>query len=168
MSSFSARLRLPGQSRIPLGVEVDITDERITLTAGERKVAQWNLDKLEITYLSDGFHIRVDGEEVVLSVVESGRFASELGVTAVKPAPRAVVSRTRDSGRTDDLRQRVSSVAAALTTDSVPPQVAFAEWLGLLKELNSRHARGAMPTPLFHELNTELLGLIPGSEPAVV
>ena len=46
------------------------------------------------------------------------------------------------------------------------PATAFAEWLGLLKELNSRHAHGAMPTPLFHELNTCLLDLIPGREPA--
>lgn len=166
MSSFNARLRLPGQSRIPLGVEVDVTDERITLTSGEREVAKWSLEKIDVSHLSDGFHITVDGEEVVLSVVEPARFASELGVVAPAPTPRArPVSAPKRSGWDDDLRMRIGRIAEALTADSVAPETAFAEWLGLLKELNSRHARGAMPTPLFHELNTCLLDLIPGGDP---
>lgn len=171
MTPFNARLRLPGQSRIPLGVEVDVSDEQITLRTGERKLAQWNLAEVDIDYLSDGFHIKVDGEEVVLSVSESSQFASALGVTASRPTPKpvAAASGTRNTGRAqaDDLRRRISQMAAALGSDSVAPQTAFAEWLGLLKELNSRHARGAMPTPLFHELNTQLLDLIPEPEAAV-
>jgi hypothetical protein len=169
VSSYNARLRLPGQSRIPLGVEVDISDELITLEAGERKVAQWSLKNIDIDYLSDGFHIRADDEEVVLSVSESARFASELGVTPVRPTPRA----TRDSSeppieKTDDVQRRIANMAVALATDSVAPDVAFAEWLGLLKEINTRHVRGLMSTPLFHELNTYLLDLIPASERVTV
>jgi len=167
VSSFNARLRLPGQSRIPLGVEVDVTDERITLTSGDREVAKWSLEKIDVSHLSDGFHIKVDGEEVVLSVVEPARFASELGVVTPAPTPRVrSVPAPKRTDRNDDLRLRIGDIAGALTTDSVAPETAFAEWLGLLKELNSRHARGAMPTPLFHELNTYLLDLIPGRDPA--
>lgn len=172
MSAFNARLRLPGQSRIPLGVEVDISDERITLTSGERKVAQWSLAEIDVDYLSDGFHITADGEEVVLSVVESSQFASELGVTANRPAPKIKTIETPDrpqaSGKFQELRARVDEIAATLADDSVAPQEAFAEWLGFLRELNARHARGAMPTPLYHELNTTMLDLIPTPQPADV
>lgn len=168
MSAFSARLRLPGQSRIPLGVEVDVSDERITLRSGDRKVAQWSLDSIDIIQLADGFHIKVDDEEAVLSVTESTRFASELGVMPARPTPRkrTPVSSGRVS-EADALRQRISETAHSLSSDDVAPETAFAEWLGLLKELNTRHARGAMTTPLFHELNTELLNLIPTRDPAL-
>jgi hypothetical protein len=169
VSSFSARLRLPGQSRIPLGVEVDISDELLTLNAGDRKVAQWSLRDIDIDYLSDGFHIWADDEEVVLSVTESNRFASELGVTPMRPAPRAANAGPKPpAGKTDDLRHRISEIATALTTDSVAPDVAFAKWLGLLKELNTLHVRGLLSTPHFHELNTGLLDLIPSPERAGV
>ena len=46
MSSFNARLRLPG-SRLPLGVEVDIVHERMTVVSGERTLAEWPLERLD-------------------------------------------------------------------------------------------------------------------------
>lgn len=161
MSSYNARLRLPGQSRIPIGVEVDISDERITLRTGDREVARWSLETIDVSLLADGFHIVVDGEEVVLSVTEPGRFASELGIQAERPAPRPVTPPTSPE---DDLRRRVSRLATDLVSDRVAPEAAFAEWLGLLRELNTRHTRGLIATPLFHELNTRLLDLFSKSD----
>lgn len=38
MSSFDGRLHMPGYSKIPLGVDVDITHERMTLTSGQRRI----------------------------------------------------------------------------------------------------------------------------------
>lgn len=166
VSSYNARLRLPGQSRIPLGVEVDISGELITLHAGERKVAQWSLKRIDVDYLPDGFHIRSNDEEIVLSVTESARFASELGVAPTQSTPRASASSNPPTKMIDDSRSRISEIAAALTTDTIAPDVAFAEWLGLLKEINIRHVRGLISTPLFHELNTQLLELIPTPERA--
>jgi hypothetical protein len=52
----------------------------MTLTAGDRTVGVWPLEVLEVSSRSDGFHIRVDGEEMVLNVTDSKRFAAELGV----------------------------------------------------------------------------------------
>jgi hypothetical protein len=79
MSSFSARLRIAGQSRILLGVLVDVTDETITATFAASEVASWSLDEVDISYLSDGFHISAAGEEAVIGVTEPSRFASALG-----------------------------------------------------------------------------------------
>ncbi len=80
MSTFTARLRLPGRTKLPLSVEVDIQHERMTLTSGDRTVGVWPLADLEVVSQSDGFHIRLDGDEVVLNVAEPKRFAAALGI----------------------------------------------------------------------------------------
>lgn len=193
MSSFNARLRLPGRSKIPLGVEVDICHERMTLTSGDRTVAVWPLADLDVATRSDGFHIRVDGEEVVLNVAESTRFAAELGLSqrpdrlvradqgAHSPAHQAashngapktdgkipgrpVVESTSDE-ELKGVQRRMSGIAKALASDSVTPAAAFAQWLSLLKEINRLHGQGSLPTDLFYQLNTQMLDLIPEPSP---
>lgn len=74
MTSFDARLRLIGESGFPLGVEVDITGERMVVSAGQSVVADWPLDEITISLLADGFHIDAEGEEVVLNVTDERRF----------------------------------------------------------------------------------------------
>ena len=182
MSSFNARLRLPGHTRLPLGVEVDILNERMTLTAGERTVANWPLEELDIVVRADGFHIRVDGEEMVLNVTDAKAFAAALGIEASPVRPVAAgEGQTSTSLRPtalaqpndpelEDLRRRISDFARDLAADAVPPADVFARWLRLLKEINSRLGEGSLPTSLFYQLNTHLLGLMPepASAPAAV
>lgn len=168
MSSFNARLRLPGRSRLPLGVEVDIFHERMTMTAGDRTVAAWPLDRLEVVSLSDGFHIKVDGEEMVLSVTDSKRFASELGIGGRPPADASQSKQPAgapDQSHLIDLQRRIADVSDALASDAISPAEAFARWLNLLKELNRRHGQGTMPSDLYYRLNTQLLDLIPAPTP---
>ncbi len=198
MSSFNARLRLPGRTKLPLGVEVDIRHERMILTAGDRTVATWPLDEIVVASHSDGFHIKVDGDEVILHVTDSTRFATELGIgkqgakwkvvaEADQPkhidltsatthqdsftknnheifSPRPDAETTPDEDPLEDMQRRISVVAEALSSDSVSPADAFAQWLALLKEINRRHGQGSMPTAEYYLLNTQLLDLIP--EPA--
>ena len=85
MSSFAARLRMPGRSRLPMGVEVDIFRERLTVMAGDQIVGDWALEELDIESKSDGFHVAVDGEQIILNVADSIRFAAELGMTGRPP-----------------------------------------------------------------------------------
>jgi len=174
LSSFNARLRLPG-TRLPLGVEVDILHERMTLTAGERAVADWPLERLDVTVLADGFHIKVDGEEMVLSVTDTTRFAAELGVdpqptrrtpdgtaNRVVLPPQSIAANEPDPTQLEELRNRISEIARDLTSDTVAPETVFADWLRLLKEINRLHGEGLLPNPLYYQLNTHLLDLIPG------
>jgi len=63
------------------------------------------------------------------------------------------------------MTRRISDIAKALTSDSVSPAAAFAQWLTLLKEINRRHGQGSMPTDLYYRLNTQLLDLIPVPTP---
>ena len=171
MSTFSARLHMPGRARLPLGVEIDIQHERMTLTSGTRKVAVLPLEDLDVTARSDGFHLKIDGEEVVLIVGDSTRFAAALGIkehrrlTVVK-SKRPVAQPTSNEEYLPDLERRIAETREALRSDAVTPVQACSQWLGLLKEINRRHGQGSMPAGMFYRLNTELLDLIP--EPAPV
>ena len=195
MSTFSARLRLPGRSKLPLGVEVDIHHERMTLTSGDRTVAVWPLAQLDVVNQADGFHIKVDDEELVLNVTESTRFAAELGISPKQmaearsdqeapsraqetpshqngvPEANGKIISLRPGAETEsdegqlDMQRRITEIAEALTSDSVTPAAAFAQWLRLLKEINRRHGQGSMPADLFYQLNTQILDLIPEPTP---
>ncbi len=98
MSSFDARLRLPGQSRLPVGVEVDVTSDRVTVSSGGRTVAAWARSKLAVEPHADGFHITVDGEEVILNVTDAARFAAALGVPQLVKKRVAIIGGRRLAG----------------------------------------------------------------------
>jgi hypothetical protein len=170
MSTFTARLHLPGRAKLPLGVEVDIQQERMTLTSGDRTVAVLRLEDLDVISRLDGFHMNVDGEDVVLIVSESSRFAAALGIKehrrmAVVKSKQPVGTGT-DEEDLPDLERRIIETREALRSDAVTPAQACARWLSLLKEINRRHGQGSMPAGMYYRLNTELLDLIPG--PALV
>ena len=80
MTSFDARLRLVSQPGLPLGVEVDLKDERMVVTAGDAEIGDWPLGEIRVDSHSDGFHIRAEGEEMVLNVSDTTRFAQEMGI----------------------------------------------------------------------------------------
>lgn len=191
MSTFNARLHLPGRARLPLGVEIDIQEDRITVCSGERTVAVLPLEDLEVVSRSDGFHLQIEGEEVVLIVADPDRFARELGIREqVRPEPirrsqptsrpvnqasngptqvngKLVAAASAECISTDDqltdLQRRIGYIADALRSESVTPAVAFGYWLGLVKELNRRHGQGTMSTDVYYHLNSRLLDLIPSA-----
>jgi hypothetical protein len=80
MTSYDARLRLIGETALPMGVEVDLTDQRMVVTKGGTDLADWSLDEIRILTRDDGFLIEAEGEEIVLSVSNGLRFASEIGI----------------------------------------------------------------------------------------
>jgi hypothetical protein len=169
--AFEARLRIPGSTRLPLGVEVDITNERLVVTSGEKPLADWSLNELQVSSLPDGFHVKAGGEEVILNVTDSAGFAGQLGIsqndsrrrTSPESARRKYV-RTAGDSSLDELESRVDGAAEALMSEEMSPPEAFALWLGLLKELNSMLGEGSLPEQAFHKLNARLLELIPEPE----
>lgn len=86
MTSFDARLRVVGQSGLPLGVEVDLTGDHMIVTAGGEAIAEWVWDEIRISASPDGYHIKAEGEEVVLNVTDGARFANELGRRTAREA----------------------------------------------------------------------------------
>lgn len=80
MTSFDARLRLPGETAAPLGVEVDLTGERMRVTVGRNHIANWALRDISVSPRNGEFHIKANDEEVILDLSDQTRFAREIGL----------------------------------------------------------------------------------------
>ncbi len=92
MSAYDARLRLDGSDEAPLHVVIDLTDDRITMRSGDVEVADWSRDEVRVSPLLDGFHIRAEGEEIILDVTEDAQFALDLGMRNAPPLLRRRMS----------------------------------------------------------------------------
>lgn len=92
MTAFDARLQIEGEDTQPLPVVVDLTGERLTMSINDQEVADWAKDEMRIQALPDGFHIRAEGEAIVLDVTEDAQFAVELGLRNAHPALRRRMS----------------------------------------------------------------------------
>ena len=97
MTAYDARLRLTWTDDEPIDVLIDLTEDRITMTSGDVEVADWALDEVRISPHLDGFHIRAEGEEMVLNVSEDARFALDLGLSNAPPLLRRRMSALLDS-----------------------------------------------------------------------
>jgi hypothetical protein len=78
MTSFDARLRVVGESGFPLGVEIDLTGERMVLTTDGKELADWDLEEIRIAPTPSGFRIDAEGEAVILNVTDTERFTKEI------------------------------------------------------------------------------------------
>lgn len=92
MTNYDARLQIEGEDTTPLAVEVDLTDDRLRMSISGEEVADWARDEMRINALPDGFHIRAEGESVILDVAEDARFALELGLKNAHPHLRKRMS----------------------------------------------------------------------------
>jgi hypothetical protein len=92
MTAYDARLRLKGTDDSPIHVLIDLTDDRFTMTAAEIEVASWARDEIRVAPQVDGFHIRAEGEEIILDVTEDAQFALDLGLRNAPPLLRRRMS----------------------------------------------------------------------------
>jgi len=88
VTAYDAQLQIEGEDTQPLPVMVDLTDNRMTMTVGSEEVAVWDREQMRISAMPDGFHIRAEGEAIILDVSEDARFALELGLKNAHPALR--------------------------------------------------------------------------------
>jgi hypothetical protein len=67
---------------------VDLTGDHLRLLIGGEEIADWAREEMRINALPDGFHIRAQGESIVLDVTEDARFAVDLGLKNAHPRLR--------------------------------------------------------------------------------
>jgi len=92
MTAYDARLRIDRTEGAPISVLIDLTDDRLTMTSGEIEVADWARAEIRVSALPDGFHVRAEGEEIILDVAEDARFALDLGLRNAPPLLRRRMS----------------------------------------------------------------------------
>jgi hypothetical protein len=92
MTAYDARLKLSGTDDAPISVVVDLTDDRLVMTAGAIEVGDWARDQVRVSALPDGFHVRAEGEEIILDVTDDAHFALDLGLRNAPPILRRRMS----------------------------------------------------------------------------
>ncbi len=92
MSSYEGTLRVPGDDGPPLAVVVDLTDETLSLHTPTVEIGSWPRHAVRIHAETDGFHLRVEGEEVVLELRDDAGFAVAAGLRSAPPALRRRMS----------------------------------------------------------------------------
>lgn len=92
VNRFNGSLRLPGEQGEGLSVEIDLNDETIVLRANAGDIGAWSRRDVRINAMDDGFHLRVEGEEVILDIVDDAHFALACGLTAAPPLLRRKMS----------------------------------------------------------------------------
>ncbi|MDH3260459.1 MAG: hypothetical protein OEM81_04805 [Acidimicrobiia bacterium] len=99
MASFDGSLRSPNESKLPVRVLIDLTDERLRLWSGKTEIANWRLGEVQISAQSDGFHIRRGGEEQILDIQQDAEFAVALDLRSVPVGLARRMAVHRDSLR---------------------------------------------------------------------
>lgn len=101
MTEFEGALRMPGERGPGLGVEIDLAAERLRVSSGGVEIGDWPLDRIRVAAHDDGFHVRAEGDEIILVMPEPTRaaeFAVALGLTSAPPDIRrrmsAIIRRT--------------------------------------------------------------------------
>lgn len=92
MSAYQGSLRMPGDDGPPLDVVIDLTEDRIRMSAGAAQIGDWPKSAVRVNALPDGFHLRAEGEEVILDITEDARFAIDLGLRSAPPHLRRKMS----------------------------------------------------------------------------
>lgn len=89
MAAYDAQLKLLGTEESPIHVMVDLTDDnRVVVSAGDVEVGDWARDEIRLSAELDGFHLRAEGEEMILDITEDARFALAYGMRNAPPLLR--------------------------------------------------------------------------------
>ena len=102
MTAYQGVLRIEGETDPGLHVEIDLTDRGLSMMAGDQEVASWTREEMRISALPDGFHIRAEGEAIILDVADDAHFAVELGLKNAHPALLRRMSALIREGRAED------------------------------------------------------------------
>lgn len=98
MVDFAGVLRTSAE-RDSVGVVIDLTDERLRLRSGDSDIADWSLADIRVSAQADGFHIRAEGEEVILDLRQDAEFAVALGLRSAPVGLARRMSMVRDGAR---------------------------------------------------------------------
>lgn len=96
MSTFTGKLLMPDRIKIGVNVVVDVETDTLSIKAGEHVIGVWPRSEVGIRGEDDGFHLRMEGEEVVLVISNEADFALAVGMRAASPIMRRRISRGLD------------------------------------------------------------------------
>jgi hypothetical protein len=103
---FTGALRFPHEEvPRPLSVEIRLDEETILLTAGERVIGVWSLHELPLRATDEGFRLRIEGEDVLLTTTDDAGFALAIGLKSAPPRLRRLMGAALRDGQRAQLRR---------------------------------------------------------------
>jgi hypothetical protein len=83
----------------PLDVVIDLENERMLIRTRTMVLGEWSLSDVGVHSEHDGFHLRIEGEQVILRTEDDAGFATEIGLRAASPRLRRLMAARRRSER---------------------------------------------------------------------
>ena len=99
MAGFAGVLRTPTGQDSAIRIDIDLTEDRLRLSSGDTEIGDWDLRDIRVNALSDGFHLKAEGEEVILDLTDDAEFAVALGLSSAPVGLARRMSMVRDAVR---------------------------------------------------------------------
>lgn len=98
-ADLTGTVRMVGESEAGIRVEIHLDDEELRLVSRYGELGRWPLSDVGIAAQLDGFHLRIEGEELVISTNDDARFALALGIrSSNSPRLNRLLAHARDAG----------------------------------------------------------------------
>lgn len=97
-TQMTGTVRMAGDAPgVGVTVRIELDEETMSLVAANgADIGTWPLADVGISSRPDGFHLRIEGEEVILTTDDDARFALELGISTPTTRLARMMARLRD------------------------------------------------------------------------
>jgi hypothetical protein len=83
---------MPGEHGPGLDVVLDLEEERLLIRSTTQVLGEWPISDVGIRGRDDGFHLMIEGEEIIVSCEDEAGFALAVGLHTATPALRRRIS----------------------------------------------------------------------------
>jgi hypothetical protein len=148
-ADLTGTVRMASEHEAGIRVEIHLDDEELRLVSGHGELGRWPISEVGVAAKLDGFHLRIEGEELIVSTNDDARFALALGIrSSNSPRLNRLLANARDAGL-DTSDVLAPEPPAPLTTDF--------EWNGDRPQTTTSVAMGVLGAGALQFLG----GLIP-------
>lgn len=95
MLRFTGKLRLAESDGYPICVTIDLDAERISIHADTIQIGEWARAATEVRGRDNGFVLRLDDEDVIITTDDDGAFAAAMGLQWAPPRLRRLMATAR-------------------------------------------------------------------------
>lgn len=118
-AQLTGSVKMAGETGRGVSVDIHLGEETLTLrAAGGAEIGTWPLEQVGIASKPDGFHLRIEGEEVILTTEDDARFALALGIGAPTNRLARMMAKLRDETAA---AETAGETATALVVDLTDP-----------------------------------------------
>jgi hypothetical protein len=136
-TDLTGTVRMMGEAESAIRVEIHLEDEELRLVSTHGELGRWPLSDIGVAAKLDGFHLRIEGEELVISTNDDARFAIALGIrSSSSPRLNRLLAGARDDGIDTEGRMAPATpivpVEYAASLAPAPPENVIPVSMGLL------------------------------------